>query len=56
MTLHPLYHRIFDCRLEPGVYVSAHPRPLIHYLSIDNDTDDDVHLLTADHDEPQVSS
>jgi hypothetical protein len=37
MTLHhPLYHRIFDRRLEPGMCVSARPRPLIHCLSIDN--------------------
>ena len=42
MTLHhPLYHCIFDRRLEPGVCVSARPCPLlIHCLSIDNNKDD----------------
>ena len=68
MTLHhPLYHRIFDRRLEPGVCVSAcpRPRPLIHCLSIDNNKDDVgkvrgsslfFYRRTADHDKLQVSS
>ena len=67
MTLHhPLYHCIFDRRLEPGVCVSARPCPLlIHCLSIDNNKDDVgkvrgsslfFYRRTADHDKLQVSS